>query len=223
MAPVHPYRRLSDHLMLPADALLFSVLAGAILLTAKSLARVPAAWIDPADAFLITMALSSIAGAAASWFVHRRSIGLRAAWMPATGLVVAVAAMLGAGSIIAHTTVAGTGAAPGLFVVAQILGLMALVPPLVLGTSELIEHKRRRFATAALVRLAALTVLVVLITLRFLPETQYDPASAQIYAILGLSTAAGALGVLIGDLLRLVTDLLAARRGLAAAPPSDGA
>ena len=219
-APHHPYRRLSDHLILTADALLLTVLAGAVLIMVKNLANIPAARIDPMDAFLITMTLASMVGATASWLFHRRLVGLRGLGMLAVGLVVAAPALVGAHAVIIRTSISSPGAEIALLIAAQVLGLAVLLPPLVAGMADLFQPKERRFDPGSIARLAGLIALVGLIALRFLPETQVDPAAAHVNAMLGLSTIAGALGVGIADAILYFSDGRARQRASAeTAPP----
>jgi len=222
-APHHPYRRLSDHLILTADALLLTVLAGAILILAKDLVRIPAAWVDPTDAFLITMTLASMIGATASWLLHRRPVGLRGLGMLAVGLVVAAPAFVGAHALVTRASVSSPGTELVLLIAAQILGLAVLLPPLVAGMADLFQPKKRRFDPGSIARLAGLIALVGLIALRFLPETQVDPAAAHVNAMLGLSTIAGGLGVGIADAILYFSDGRARQRSTAAAAPPETA
>jgi hypothetical protein len=223
MAPHHPYRRLSDHLILAADSLLLTVLAAAALIIIKELARVPAAWIDPMDAFLINVTLASIVGAVASWLLHRRPTGLRGLWMLAIGLLVATPALLGAHAIIARATASSSGLEITALLLAQIVGLAALLPPLVAGAVDVVQRKQRRFDPTAVVRLAALIALVALVAFRFIPETMADPQTAHLYAMLGLATTAGALGAGIGDAILFFSDRRAERRRSAAQEPTETA
>ena len=219
-APHHPYRRLSDHLILVADALLLTVLAGAVLIILKNLADIPAARIDPMDAFLVTMTVASVLGATASWVLHRRPVGLRGLGMLAVGLLVAAPALVAAHAVIIRTSVSSPGTELVLLIVAQILGLAVLLPPLVAGMADFFQPKERRFDPGSIARLAGLIALVGLIALRFLPETQVDPAAAHVNAMLGLSTIAGGLGVGIADAILYFSEGRARRRaGAEAAPP----
>jgi hypothetical protein len=206
MAPKHPYRRLTDHLFLVSDALLLTVVADALLIIAKNAARIPAAWIDPMTAFVLTMALGSMIGAEASWFLHRRAFGARGMWMLAAGLVVAAPALVMAHSLTALGSDMAGGPEPGALVAIQILGLVVLMPPLVAGVADLVKRKARRLDPIAIVRVVALAAIVALITIRFLPETQADAVTAHTNAMLGLSTIAGALAVGVADAIRLFAD-----------------
>jgi hypothetical protein len=223
MAPHHPYRRLSDHLILVADALLLTVLAGAGLIVIKNLAMIPASSIDPMDAFLITMTLAAMLGAGASWFAHRRSVGLRGLWMLAVGLVVAAPALVGAHALVTGASALSPRSETVTLVAAQILGLAVLLPPLVAGLADLFQRKHRRFEPVAIARLAGLFAMVAMITLRFLPETQVYPVAAHLNAMLGLSTIAGGLAVGIGDAILLYSGRRAARRIDAPREPAETA
>ena len=218
MAPKHPYRRLTDHLFLVADALLLTVIADAVLIILRDLAHLPTAWIDPMTSFLLAMALGSMLGAEAAWLLHRRSFGSGGLWMLTAGLAVAAPAF-----VIAHGFALGSpdvGAGTGVLVAIQILGLTILMPPLVAVTADIVKRKSRHLDAVAIVRLAGLLAIAALITLRFLPETQAYPAAAHTDAMLGLSTIAGALAVGIGDAIRLFSDQRAQRRRDTAQAPA---
>ena len=222
MAPTRPYRRLSDHLILAADALLLTVVAAAALIIVKDVAAIPAAWIDPMDTFLITVTLASVAGATASWISHRGPTGLRGMWMLIVGLLVATPALLGAHWIIVRGSAASSSLEITSLLVAQILGLAVLLPLLVAGAVDLIQPKQRKFNPVAVVRVAALIALVALVAFRFIPGTIADPTTAHLYAMLGLATTAGALGTGIGDAILFVSDHRAEQRNKAAMPaPSE--
>jgi hypothetical protein len=223
MAPTHPYRRLSDHLILAADALLLTVLAAAALIIVKDLAAVPAAWLDPMDAFLITVTIASVMGATASWLVHRAPTGLRGLWMLAVGLLVATPVLLGAHWIVARASAASSSLEITALLCAQIVGLAVLLPPLVAGAVDLVQPKKRKFSPVAVVRLAALVALVGLVAFRFIPGTMADPATAHLYAMLGLATTAGALGTGIADAILFFSDHRAERRRMAVAEASTEA
>ncbi len=217
MAPTHPYRRLSDHLILAADALLLTVVAAAALIIVKDVAAIPSAWIDPTDAFLITVTLASVVGATASWIAHRGPTGLRGRWMLIVGLLVATPALLGAHWIIARASAASSSLEITALLAAQILGLAVLLPPLVAGAVDLIQPKQRKFNPVAVVRLSALIALVALVAFRFIPGTIGDPTTAHLYAMLGLATTAGALGTGIADAILFVSDRRAQQSRKAAA------
>jgi len=223
MAPKHPYRRLTDHLFLVADALLLTVVADAVLIIAKDLTRIPTAWIDPVTAFVLTMALGSMLGAEAAWLLHRRSFGSSGLWMLAAGLAVAAPALVMAHNLTLATPQTEMGTGVGVFVAIQILGLTILMPPLVAGVADLLKPKARHLYPVAIVRVAGLLVIAGVITLRFLPETQAYPAAAYTNAMLGLSTTAGALAVGVADAIRLFRDQRAQRRRDAAQAPASTA
>jgi hypothetical protein len=219
----HPYRRYSDDLILSADALLLSFAAGTVLVLAKDLAALPAAWVDPMGAFLITMALASVVGGTASWLIHRRPTGARGMRFLAIGLAVAVAVLLGVETVIVLVAISAPGTANWLFGAAQVVGLVVLLPPLVASASDLISKKRRHIDLAAVARMIGMTALTVLIAFRFLPQSWIAPDFAQLYAILGLSTTAGALGVAVADGILLVTGRRAAPGGAQTVPrPNEG-
>jgi hypothetical protein len=199
-------RRLSDHLTIAADALVLSVLAGAVFIMIKDYLAIPAAWIDPLLAFLITMALSSTAGAVAAWLIHRHSSGFRGLLPLCTGLLVAVGAVYATESLVLVPVASSLAAATPLFIAAQVTGLLVMLALFAGGAVDLLRHRLRRLHAVGLVRLAALASLMALVAFRFIPDSQADPIAAQLYAFIGLATVAGAVGVALGDtLLRVIS------------------
>jgi hypothetical protein len=219
----HPYRRLSDHLTLVADAVLLSVFAGAALIVAKQLARIPAAWIDSMYAFLATMAIASLIGGTAAWWFHRRTAGVRGWRLLATGLAAAIAVVLILQVVVTRMAISSPDTAPWFFAGAQVLGLMVMLPPLVAGAAEVFVRKRRHFDAVAVARLIAFAALVGFVAFWFLPGAWSDSATAYLDATLGLATIAGGLGAGLADVLLLASDRRASRPGSTSETPTDAA
>ncbi len=205
-------RRFYDHLVLVADALVLSVVAGAVFIIIKDVIAVPAAWIDPTYAFLITMALSSVAGAAGSWMIHRRASGVRGLIVLAAGLAMSVIVVFMAEVAMLRVTADSPGTAAALFAGAQLLGLLLVMGLLLASTVDLARRGRRRLDLVAVTRIAALAALVAVVALRFLPVDALQPATARVYAFLGLATVSGALGVGLANWALIVLGRRAARR-----------
>lgn len=206
MASDRPLSQVTEHLALPADALVLTVLAGATFLLIKDLVNAPAPWIDAVDAFLVTMTLASVAGAVAAWLLHRHTAGVRGIRLAAAGLVASVAIVLLAQTAIIRTAVSSPATAAMLFTLIQVLGLVALIGLFVSGMADLLRTRAKRIDPIALVRVAALAAIAALVAFLFLPETQADPFAAQVYAVIGLATVAGPLGVGLGDVLLTFSD-----------------
>jgi hypothetical protein len=205
-------RRFYDHLVLAADALVLSVVAGAVFILIKDLVAIPAAGIEPAYAFLATMCLSSAVGAIGSWLIHRRASGVRGLVLLAAGLAIAVTIVFMVEVAMLRLTATSIGTALMLFTLAQVLGLMVAMALLLAGIVDLVRQGRRRLDYVAVARIAALSAIVVFIALRFLPESAAVPASARVYAFLGLSTIAGAFGAGLGNALLISLGKRRARR-----------
>lgn len=191
---------ISERLTLPADALVFTVVAGALLVIAKDLANIPTPHLDSIHAFLITMTLSSIAGAGAAWFVHRGKSGLRGLAAIALGLSFAVAIVLLAENAMIAASDAAEGMATMAFTIYQAMGAVAVVALMIACATDLKQMSDPRARAIALARLAGLATIAGLIVFRFIPETRADAHAAQVYAVLGLTTVTGSMGVGLGDI-----------------------
>jgi len=196
MAPNHPNRRSSDRLTILADALLLTVIAGALLGVIRNLAGVPS---PLADSFLTTMAISSIVGASGAWFLHRRRTGARGALLLAAGIVVSILLVLGCEIAVIGLSESSPVFATALFSVLQLMGLVFMAVLLVAGAKDLLRPGRRRFRAISVTRVAALAGIAVLIAVRFLPETQTDLIAARVDAMLSLAAVAGAVAAGIAD------------------------
>lgn len=199
MEPAEARPTHSERLMLPADALVLGVVIGAVLVLAKSIANIPAPWIDSTYALLLTMIIASIIGAGASWFIHRGGSGVRGLPPIALGMVAAVAAVVAAENVLITVLTSSPEVTTTAMSGYQGVGAGAVIAILIgcaIGLPAVVGYWPRAFAIA---RLAGLALIALLILFRFLPETQASAVSAQTYAVLGLTTITGALAVTIGD------------------------
>jgi hypothetical protein len=205
-------RRFYDHLVLVADALVLSVVAGAAFVLIKDFLAIPAAWIDPSYAFLTTMCLSSTTGALGSWLIHRRASGARGLVVLAAGLAIAVTIVFMVEVAMLRLTTSSIETAMVLFTLAQVLGLLVAMALLLAGIVDLVRQGRRRLDYVAIARTVALSAIIAFIALRFLPESAAQSTSARMYAFLGLATLAGALAAGLGNALLIVLGRRKARR-----------
>lgn len=196
----------SRRLTLPADALLLTVVAGAVLVIAKDFLALPHSWLDSMDAFHVTMALASIAGATGAWLIHRRKSGLRSLTATALGLTVAVAAVLFAESALFPSGDDAAMTATLVLTVCQSVGAAAVIGMLAASVFDLVRTSDRKRRIVAIVRVAGLATIAALIVFCFIPETQADAQAAHLYAVLGLTTVTGAAGVALGDVLLAIFD-----------------
>ena len=208
----------SQRLALPADALVLTVIAGAALVITKDMIAIPHPWLDSMDAFHITMALASIAGAGGAWFIHRWQSGWRGLVAITLALVLAVAVVLLAENAILSAADASPATATTLLTLCQALGAAAVVGMLIASAvdfAHMTDTRRRAFAIA---RLAGLAAVAALIVFRFIPETQADAMSAHAYAVLGLTTVTGAMGAVLGDVFLALRNRRSTANASAAGP-----
>lgn len=220
MASQSTKNRWAEYLMYPADALVFAVASGAILIGLKTLTAVPAPWTDSLNAFHITMTLATVVGAAISWVLHRRHTGARGLIPAAIGVAILIVGVYAVQFVVNDMAAASPDIAPLFGTITQSVGLIGLLTLFVAGVVHLLRPSEPGFDAIGFSRLASLVIVAGFIAFRFLPETRADAVAAPFYAIMGFATTQGTLGVMLGDALGLAWDRVTGRHS-PALPTAD--